>query len=78
MGHLIHATQVSSHLPARPVPAVSNERCLGRCGQDDEELQVIQGPRENQLIYKVGQGRGLKEQTFQGEGVGGEAWWDKG
>lgn len=58
---------------------MSNERCLERCGQDPEELRVIQGPQENQLIYKVGQGRaGLKEQAFQGEGVGGEAWWAAG
>lgn len=78
MGHLIHATRISSHLSARPVPAVSNERCLGRCGQDPEELRVIQGPLGNQLIYKVGQGRGLKKQAFQGEGVGGEAWWGEG
>lgn len=26
----------------------------------------------------MGQGRGLKEQAFQGEGTGGEAWWVAG
>lgn len=57
MGHLIHSTYVSRHLSARPVPAVTNERGLGRCGQDSEELQEIQGLQE-------------KQQAFRGKGMG--------
>lgn len=71
------------HLPARSEPVVSNERVTeevwtGRA----EELQAMQQSQENQLVYKVGQGSGLKEQAFQAEGMGGEACWvaseDKG
>lgn len=49
---------------------------LGKCGPGSEELPVIQGPRENQLTYKVGQGRGLPERAgFPGRGGGSRGWW---